>query len=363
VDQVLAEWSFPKTIIGAWQLSTGHHREDAPRATDYTDLERIVEMQAAVGPVAFDCADIYTGVEELLGTLASRLAPRVAAGALSPLRFHTKLVPDRSQLAQLDRSYVTRIVDRSRARLGVDCLDLVQFAWWDYEVPGYVELGLILSELQNEGKIAQIGVTNFDAARLSEILDAGVAVASNQLQYSALDHRPEAATVELCSEHRVALLCYGTLAGGFLSDRWLNRADPAPDPRSHATALGTRSLTKYRLIIEEFGGWDAYQALLQTLSEVGAKHGVTLAQVATAYALSRSGVAAVIAGATHPKRWAETLEATRIRLSVADVNRIKAHALEAPGPAGPVFGLEREPGGLHAAIMKYDLNAGSEELG
>ena len=61
---------------------------------------------------------------------------------------------------------------------------------------------------------------------------------------------------ELAASHGVQLLCYGTLAGGFLSERWLGRAAPPADP-------GNRSLVKYRLIIDEFGGWDAFQALLR----------------------------------------------------------------------------------------------------
>lgn len=354
----------PAIIIGAWQLSAGHHKERSALDDPLADLEQIVDMQASQGPVAFDCADIYTGVEDTLGELLKRLEPRIRSGDLPRPRIHTKLVPDRAALDRVDPAYVERIVDRSLRRLGVERLDLVQFAWWDYDVPGYVECGLALEELRNAGKIGAIGVTNFDATRLREILDAGVPVVANQLQYSALDHRPAGATEALCEEHGVALLAFGTLAGGFLTDRWLGAADPSGGTAlDQIGRLPTRSMTKYRLIIEEYGGWEPYQALLRVLSEAGKEVEASLAEAAIAYALSRPGVRSAIVGATRLDRWAGVLAAAGVSLSDSHLERIRSLANAAPGPSGPVFGLERSAGSPHAAIMKYDLNSGSEELG
>ena len=80
-------------------------------------------------------------------------------------------------------------------------------------------------------------MTNFDAAHLIEILNAGVQVISNQVQYSVLDQRPEADISELCRQHDIKLLCYGTIAGGFLTERYLGAIEPH-EP------LENRSLTK-----------------------------------------------------------------------------------------------------------------------
>ena len=65
--------------------------------------------------------------------------------------------------------------------LGVDKLDLVQFYWHDYGVEKYVGAAQRLAELQGAGLIRHVGVTNFDTPRLSEIVDAGVPVVSNQV--------------------------------------------------------------------------------------------------------------------------------------------------------------------------------------
>ena len=174
-------------------------------------------------------------------------------------------------------------------------------------------------------------------------------MAANQLQYSALDHRPENGMTALCRENGVHLLCYGSLAGGFLSDRYVAASDPGD-------ALANRSLTKYRLIIEEFGGWEAYQSLLLALRTVADDHGASVAQVAIAYVLARPGVASVIVGMSRAERLREAGEALALALTAEQVAAIRELAASAPGPTGDCFGLERTRGGRHAAIMKYDLN-------
>ena len=93
------------------------------------------------------------GVEELLGK-ASQAVPQ------QKLRIHTKFVPDLNRLKEIDRKYVENIIDRSLQRLQVDCLDLVQFHWWDWEIKHYLSTMEFLSELKAKGKIAEIGLTN-----------------------------------------------------------------------------------------------------------------------------------------------------------------------------------------------------------
>ena len=205
----------PCVITGAWQLSEGH---SAAPLDPYAVLSAW-SLMCDQGLNTFDCADIYTGVEELLGEFLAMHEGDV--------QVHTKFVPDRAALPRVDKAYVEKIVDRSLQRLGVDCLDLVQFYWWDADVPGCVQTAQWLDELRVAGKIRNIGVSNFDVPRLRELLDAGVPVVSNQVQYSLLDARSENGMSELCGQHAIKLLCYGTVAGGFLSERWLGRSEPS----------------------------------------------------------------------------------------------------------------------------------------
>jgi aryl-alcohol dehydrogenase-like predicted oxidoreductase len=339
--EIAPGYAIPRIITGAWQLSEGHAREPMERAAVFRRFDVLVRH----GFTAFDCADIYTGVEELLGSYLQRLSPASRAR----IQIHTKFVPDRDDLADVDRSYVSRIVDRSLARLGVDRLDLVQFSWWDYDVPGCVEVAGWLAELQGAGKIHLLGATNLDVQRIDEIAAAGIPLVSNQVQYSPLDVRPEHGMAECCARHDAWLLCYGALAGGFLSDRYLGASDFPDEPAN-------RSLTKYGLVIREFGGWDLHQDLLAVLAAVGRKHDVSTSSVALRWLIERPRVAAAIVGVSRRDRVAQNLAAFSFELDDEDRELIASILLRRSGPRGDVFDLERDPSGEHAAIMRYNLN-------
>lgn len=330
-------------IKGGWQLSESH--SDSKSATPVRDMFEFVDA----GFTTFDCADIYTGVEELIGEFREQY--RAERGEDPPVGVHTKFVPDRSKLDDISREYVERIVDRSRKRLGVEALDLVQFHWWDYSVDNYVETAQILADLRDEGAIRHVGVTNFDAHHLAELVEAGVPVVSNQVQYSLLDGRPERELVDFCDEHDVQLLCYGTLAGGLLTSRYRGEPDPGP-----AVELENRSLTKYKLIVEEVGGWGRYQDLLDVVADVADKHDVSIANVATRYVLEKPGVCAAIVGSRDTKHIDSNRRTLDLRLDEADHRRLDDARSRLDDVPGGVYSVERDGDSRHAKVMKYDLN-------
>lgn len=340
-------YEISRVIVGGWQLSEGHH--GAPVAADEA-VERLVAF-ADLGVDTFDCADIYTGVEELYGRFLKRW--RSTSGGTRPIRIHTKLVPDLSALGSVDRRHVEGIVDRSLRRLGVETLDLVQFYWWDVAVGDWLEAARALGDLQRAGKIRHIGATNFTAEEVRAMEDgAGVRVVADQVQYSVLDRRAEHGLARHCAEAGGSwILAYGGLAGGFLTSAWLGAGPPA-EP------FASRSMTKYRLIIDEFGGWAPYQTLLSEVAAIGEEHGVDASAVALRFVLDQPGVAAVVTGFSSVTRMQENLRALELDLSAEDHARIRRHTGAAPGPGGDVFGLERDRAGPHGRIMKVDLNAG-----
>lgn len=323
----------PRIIRGGWQLAGDHGEVDPARAID--DMAQFVRA----GIATFDCADIYTGVENLIGQYRLRDPS---------LQVHTKFVPDLEDLARVDEAYVRRINARSRERLHTEALDLVQFHWWDYAVPGMVPVAKLLARLREEGTIRHLGGTNFDTPHTEQMLDAGVPLVSMQVQYSLLDRRPAGALSALCARSPVRLLCYGTIAGGLLTERWLDSPEP--------TEFSNRSHIKYKLIIDDFGGWAAFQELLQALKRIGDKHGVKLSAVATRWVLDQPHVAAAIVGARYAAHLPEQLQVFAFRLDDADRADIARLLARCPGPQGDTYALERDRTGRHGRIMKYNLN-------
>lgn len=337
--QLAPGYTISSLLKGGWQLAGGHGAVDAAAAM--ADMDRFVDA----GITTFDCADIYTGVESLIGEWRKRRVPR---GTGAPVQVHTKYVPDLDRLATHSRADVVRGIDRSLARLGVERLDVVQLHWWDYDIKGYVDAAGWLDDLRGAGKIRHVGLTNFDRQRLSEIRGAGIPIVSHQLQYSVLDRRPARGMAEQCAREGVGLLCYGALAGGFLSERYLDR----PDPRE---PLENRSLVKYRLIIEEFGGWDRFQEMLAALATIAARYGVGISAVAIRWVLDQPGVSGVIVGARHARHLEQTLQAGGLALDEEDRAAVARVQSTSSGPAGDVYELERVKGGPHASIMRYTL--------
>ena len=336
-------YSVCRIINGLWQLSRGHRSEAVQQAEAVTSLLKMVDA----GFTTFDCADIYLGVEELLGSLLRDLRDSHRDPAI--VQIHTKYVPDRSALAALGRADVAAAIEGSLARLGVERLDLVQLHWWDYDQSHFVEVAGWLSELRSEGKIRCLGTTNFDSPHLGILTAAGIPIVTNQAQYSLLDRRVEKNMTGLCRENAIGLLCYGALAGGFLTDTYLGVPEPQPP-------FENRSLTKYRLIIDEFGGWGLFQELLEALHDVAARHATSIAAVAVRWVLDRAPVSAVMIGVSSDAHLDDNLRLFNLRLEDEDRARIENLLARAVGPIGDPFELERRPDGPHATIMWTDLN-------
>jgi aryl-alcohol dehydrogenase-like predicted oxidoreductase len=170
-----------------------------------------------------------------------------------------------------------------------------------------------------------------------------------QTQYSLLDTRPEKALIALCAERGMKLLCYGTIAGGFLSERWLG----APEPQE---PFANRSLVKYKLIIDDFGGWDLFQELLAACWRIGRKHGASITAVATRWVLERPQVAGAIIGARYAEHLPDNLTVFRFTLDDEDRTALDTILARRAGPEGDTYALERDREGRHGRIMNYNLN-------
>ena len=300
-----------RILNGMWQVSGAHGAIDPVAALrsmfDYVDA----------GLTTWDLADHYGPAEEFIGEFRRQLAAARGEEALSGIQAFTKWVP---RPGPMTRQVVEGNVDISRRRMGMDRLDMLQFHWWEYGDRRYLDALSHLSDLRDEGIIREVALTNFDTERMREIAAAGIRVASNQVQYSLIDRRPEVAMAALCAGQGSSLLAYGTLCGGLLSDRFLGQPEPRPGQ------LNTASLRKYKQMIDAWGGWDLFQQLLSALRGVADRHGATIANVAVRYVLDRPAVAGVIVGARLgvAEHIEDNLRAFSIRLDAGDAEAIES---------------------------------------
>jgi len=240
------------------------------------------------GFTTWDLADHYGPAEDLIGAFRRQIAAEGGPGGTDAMQALTKWVPHPGPMT---RAVVERAIDLSRSRMGVDRLDLLQFHWWDYGDRRYLDALRHLADLKSDGKIRQLGLTNFDTARLEAIIEHGIPIVSNQVQYSLLDQRPAARMAALCRARGISLLTYGTLLGGLLSEAYLDRPEPS---RSELTTV---SLQKYKTMIDAWGDWALFQKLLTALARMARRHGVGIANIGTRMILDRQAVAGVIVGA------------------------------------------------------------------
>lgn len=266
--------------VGMWQVSGGHGPIDPTAA-----VAAMFQLFDA-GFTTFDLADHYGPAEDFIGEFRRQLGRRDAT-AVTSMQAFTKWVP---RPGPMTRTVVEQAIDRSRRRMGVDTLDLLQFHWWDYGDARYLDALRHLAHLQGEGRIRHLALTNFDTERMRIIRDAGITIVSNQVQYSLVDQRPAVQMVKFCQENGITLLTYGTLCGGLLSERYLRK----PEPGRHE--LKTASLQKYKQMIGAWGGWSLFQELLVAMADVANKHEVSIANVAVRCILERPAVAGVIVG-------------------------------------------------------------------
>jgi aryl-alcohol dehydrogenase-like predicted oxidoreductase/enamine deaminase RidA (YjgF/YER057c/UK114 family) len=303
----VAGLSISRLLVGLWQVAD---LEKDGRALDREAAANALAGYARAGFDTFDMADHYGSAELITG----RMLAQWQGPGPRPLAF-TKWCPEPGPMTA---DVVRRGVEQRLERLGVERVDLLQFHWWTFEHPGWLDALHALADLREKGLIGAIGVTNFDAAHLHLALADGVPIATNQVSFSLVDRRAEGDLSALCRRTGVRLLAYGTLCGGFLSEKWLGRPEPA--------ALPDWSRAKYKRFIDAAGGWEAFQRLLEAAAEIGRRHGVSIANVATRWVLEQEAVAGAIIGARlgESEHRTDNLRAFDFALDGEDRDRLEA---------------------------------------
>ena len=266
----------PKLFAGLWQLSS----PSWGTASQTQMFKQFVDYIAG-GFTAFDMADHYGDAEIIFGRLRSSLSdPEAVFGATKYCVFQNITVTP---------AVIHENVTERCQRMSAEKVNLLQFHWQDYDDHQYIKA---LQLLQQDERIQNLGLCNFDTSRLQEVLDNNIDVVTNQVQFSLIDARPRFRMGQVCAQYNVKLLTYGTLCGGFLAEKWLGK----PEPQLFGLDT-TPSQRKYFEMIQTWGDWDLFQILLQTLKAIAVKHNVSISNVATRWVLDFPYVGAVIIGA------------------------------------------------------------------
>lgn len=294
-------------ITGLWQIAD-MERNGKILDPDITSKYMIPYLEN--GFSTFDMADHYGSSEIISGAFRQGLNDKKS------VQLFTKWVPKPGKISRED---VRTAVQTALDRMQVNTIDLLQFHAWYYPDPSWLDGLFYLKELKDEGLIKHIGVTNFDAAHLRIALASGIPIVSNQVCHSLIDTRASQEMATVCKEYDVKLLAFGTLAGGFLTEKWLDQPEPTFDE------LNTWSQMKYKRFIDASGGWTLFQNLLQKVKGIADKHKVSMANIATRYIFENPAVAAVIIGARlgESEHISDNKHTIGIELNETDINEIK----------------------------------------
>ncbi|KAI1608233.1 NADP-dependent oxidoreductase domain-containing protein [Exophiala viscosa] len=280
-----------RMINGLWQRADGHDKK-----SDIAVAVEVMDNLTHRGLDTFDMADHY-GDAELHGSIH-------------------QMVPSSDWSQDLENAEAA--VDLALRRMNQKKIHLLQYHAWDFSDDTYLHNLDHLRILQERGKIGLIGLTNTDAAHLELLLDSGFPIATNQIPTNVIDRRLTRGRMnDLCLKHDVGILAYATLLGGFLSEKWLRKSEPASMDELNW------SLRKYLRFIWAAGGWGPFQVVLEALNTVAQRHGVSIAAVATRYVLDIPSVKAVIIGSRlsdDSEHYVErNLEAFQLNLSKEDL--------------------------------------------
>lgn len=266
--------------FGTWELSTtmyGH--------IDVDEATRALHMALDQGVNLVDTAEVYGPFhsEQILGR------------ALGPRRKDVILVTkvgfdyegDRITGKKSDYHHIIRRAETCLERLQTDWIDLLLIHWPDHDTP-YDEPIRALEALKEAGKIRYYGVSNFSPAMMAAAEQAGHLTA-NQIGYNMLDRRVERAVLPYCRAHGIGFMAYGTLGYGILTGGLtLDTKFVDWDWRSGGRAFGL-PLFSTPLYEKELH-------VVSRLTELAARHGCTMVQLAIAWVLSHPEVTVALVG-------------------------------------------------------------------
>jgi myo-inositol catabolism protein IolS len=296
--------NLPVIGVGCWAFGGGSG--DYWGAQDQKDVDAVVAAALDQGANYFDTAEAYNDgrSEEALGIALKGRRQAAIIGS--------KVQPNNTEPAVLRQH-----CEASLRRLGTDVIDIYMLHWplTDHSLPDALAT---LEDLQKEGKIGTIGLSNFGVHQVQEVLQTGAPIGTNQLCYNLLSRAIEAELVPLCAHASIGIVAYMPLQQGLLTGKFRS-ADETPAARTRTRHFrGDRPGSRHG----EAGAEAETFSALQGIREIAAELQVPMAQLALAWMLSRPAITCVLAGIRTTEQLAENIAGARLKLSPEVIQRL-----------------------------------------
>ncbi|HTW10067.1 MAG TPA: aldo/keto reductase [Acidimicrobiales bacterium] len=300
--------------VSVLALGTMTFGSESDEACSHAQLDRFF----AAGGTLVDTADVYSNTESeaIIGRWLAKQRPEVVESAVIATKGRFPTGPGPNDVG-LSRRHLSRAIDASLRRLGVDCIDLYQVHGYDPLTP-LEETLRVLDDAARMGKIAYVGLSNFTGWQVQKTVDLADArllsrPVTLQPQYNLLAREIEWEVVPACQSEGLGLLPWSPLGGGWLTGKY--RRDERP---TGATRLGENPERG----VEAYGRRSVQERTWNVLAEVdktARARGCSMAQVALSWVRDRPTVSSVILGCRTLEQLEDNLAAADFDLSPAEV--------------------------------------------
>lgn len=319
--------------MGCWQYGGGAYWGDQSQK----DVDEVVHKALDIGINYFDTAEIYNDGES-----------EISLGIALKGRRHEAVIGSKINTANARPDLLRKGCEASLKRLQTDYIDLYMLHWPISPLairhfttnPGLIaspptveEVFYTLRELQKEGKIRHIGISNHGVAQMEEVRATGVKAAANELPYNLISRAIEETILPYCQKHQMGVIGYMPLQQGVLTGKYADLADVKPmQARSrhfhHSRGQGTRH--------GEVGAEAEINNVLKEVQTIARELDLHMIVLCLAWAITNSAIATTIVGSRNVEQLELNAQAGSVELSrdvMVRLNRVSEPVLRKLGPS------------------------------
>jgi aryl-alcohol dehydrogenase-like predicted oxidoreductase len=311
----------PPVGIGTWAFGGGAYWGNQSRK----DVDAVVHAAIEKGFNFFDTAEVYNNGESEISlgkALKGRRGEAIIASKISPAGAENV----RERLAA------------SLKRLGTDYLDIYMMHWpinplslqhytreKSERLPSTEEAFHQLAEVKKEGLIRSIGISNFGARQMGEVLAADVQIDLNEITYNIVSRAIEAEIVPFCEKHSISIVASMALQQGLLTGKY-SSAEEVPPPQAHSRHFHQKRGGAESRHNEEGAEAEIFE-VVAFLKKLSAETGHSPGELAIAWVLAKPFIASTLAGCRNVTQLEANIAACDVRLSADIVRRIDEASL------------------------------------